>query len=395
VVSRRIKLRRAVSRLAIGLLLLLVIALAVPVAAGSMVTGTFSVIIIASNVSASNIGIDHADIAWDTNGDATSQVCYDTYSHENIADYAHQGNIDFALISHHSTQLTGLSSSTTYHYRVKSVSRVYGTEFIVISEDYTFRTKSRISGGGGGGGSPTLTLALAEAAGVTSSNIIIDSTGTALTGGQITTLDGKLSITVNTGTQLLDIAGQPLTSLTVSIPSSPVPPLLPVVIILAYDIGPGGATFTPPITLTMNYNPATLPAGVVESTLYIAYWDGSAWQALPSTVDTRVKTVTASLAHFTIFALMGQVISAPTPTPVPTPVPALTPTPTSTPTPTPTLTPTTTATPVFTPTPVPTSSSTPGFIGALARWWLILIFISLAAGIVLVIVLFIFRRRNK
>ena len=72
--------------------------------------------------------------------------------------------------------------------------------------------------------------------------------------------------------------------------------------------------------LTMKYDHATLPSGVLESTLYIAYWDGSQWQALPSTVDTQIGTVSAWLSHFSIWALMGKMtIPTPAQTTVPTP----------------------------------------------------------------------------
>ena len=107
------KLWRVRIRLALGMLMLLSSALAVPVVAGSAVlTGSFSVQLVASNVSASGIGDSYANISWETNGDATSQVFYDTATHANIDDYAYHSNTDTSPVSHHIVSLTGLSPST-------------------------------------------------------------------------------------------------------------------------------------------------------------------------------------------------------------------------------------------------------------------------------------------
>jgi hypothetical protein len=48
-----------------------------------------------------------------------------------------------------------------------------------------------------------------------------------------------------------------------------------------------------------------LPPGLTEPALYIAYWNGSTWTKLDSTVNTVAKEVTASVSHFTIFAIRG------------------------------------------------------------------------------------------
>ncbi|MCK4388143.1 MAG: hypothetical protein KAW00_05160, partial [Dehalococcoidia bacterium] len=84
-----------------------------------------------SDVSASNIGYHSATISWKTNGLADSLVEYGT-----TIDY---GYIVYSptLVSEHSITLTGLPSSTTYHYRVKSVT---ADGIQAISDDYTFTT---------------------------------------------------------------------------------------------------------------------------------------------------------------------------------------------------------------------------------------------------------------
>jgi len=69
------------------------------------------------------------------------------------------------------------------------------------------------------------------------------------------------------------------------------------------------------MTLTVKYDPAALPSEVAESGLFIAYWDGSKWSALSSTVDTQAKTMTAQVSHFSVFAVLGMVGGAATPKP--------------------------------------------------------------------------------
>ncbi len=46
----------------------------------------------------------------------------------------------------------------------------------------------------------------------------------------------------------------------------PTPPEDFSVIGLVYDFGPNGATFDPPITLTITYDPALIPEGLLKRT---------------------------------------------------------------------------------------------------------------------------------
>ena len=71
-------------------------------------------------------------------------------------------------------------------------------------------------------------------------------------------------------------------------------------------MGPSNSSFNPALTLTVKYDEASLPKGILESNLYIAYWTGTVWSALASTVDTQANTVSAPIAHFTTFAILGK-----------------------------------------------------------------------------------------
>jgi hypothetical protein len=177
-------------------------------------------------------------------------------------------------------------------------------------------------GEGGGGGSPQSKTVNTNGLS-TSTPLKIDANGVAQNSVRHTTNDGKASMEILAGTTLLNSLGSPLAILTaqagVSPPSAPSGQAL----IMAYNFGPAGATFNPSITVSMSYNPANLPADVVEANLYIAYYDGTDWVILESTVDPSTKTVSARVSHFSTFSLLGKIgqLSVPSPAPGASPSP--------------------------------------------------------------------------
>ena len=124
------------------ILLACVILQAVPVLAGNgTVTVSGTVPLVIYDVSASHVSFHNATISWKTNGDATSQVFYDTEFHSNLDDYRYSTRQRNNLVSEHKVRLVRLRSFTTYHYRTKSVAIVDDTQFIAISDGYTFTTR--------------------------------------------------------------------------------------------------------------------------------------------------------------------------------------------------------------------------------------------------------------
>ncbi|MFC1983654.1 right-handed parallel beta-helix repeat-containing protein [Chloroflexota bacterium] len=158
---------------------------------------------------------------------------------------------------------------------------------------------------GGGGGDSNVTISLTDL--VASRSLRVDNRGIVLYDSQIQTTDGKFSLDIGKGTKLLDSQSDPLESLSVVAEASP--PAVPSgkAIVMAYNFGPNGASFTPVITLTAAYDPQGLPQGVAERDLYIAYWDGSQWLTLETTVNTEANTVSCQLSHFTTFAVISAV----------------------------------------------------------------------------------------
>jgi len=105
-------------------------------AATGYTTITGSVPLVTYEVSTSRIGHFTATIAWKTNGAATSQVFYDTVTHDSITGYAYYTRERSASVENHKMTLSKLSPSTTYYYRVRSTAG--GVES--VSDEYTFTT---------------------------------------------------------------------------------------------------------------------------------------------------------------------------------------------------------------------------------------------------------------
>jgi len=172
---------------------------------------------------------------------------------------------------------------------------------------------------GDGVGAPPAIYVETNLFGITAS-FRISSAGEILKTIEATSEDGMLTITVPKGTIALDKDGKRLKSLQAAIDESP--PDLPedaYIIGLAYNFGPDGATFDPAITLTWSYDPEALPEGVAEEDLVLAHYDEEAgkWVEIECVVDTENNVITASVSHFTTFAIIGAI------TPPLPPVPAV------------------------------------------------------------------------
>src|SRR5947209_2853360 len=89
-----------------------------------------------SAVSASSITASGATIAWTTNETADSQVEYGL-----TTAYGSSTTLNPSLVTAHSQALSGLASSTLYHYRVKSKDAAGN---LATSGDSTFTTLDNI-----------------------------------------------------------------------------------------------------------------------------------------------------------------------------------------------------------------------------------------------------------
>ena len=87
-----------------------------------------------SSVSASNISSTGATISWTTNEPSDTQVEYGT-----TTSYGSSTVLNSSMVTSHSQNLTGLTPSTLYHYRVRSRDAAGN---LAVSADYTFTTSS-------------------------------------------------------------------------------------------------------------------------------------------------------------------------------------------------------------------------------------------------------------
>ncbi len=159
------------------------------------------------------------------------------------------------------------------------------------------------AGGGGGGGA---LLIRPKVTGLLAAPLLeLEPNGVIPVGCRLKTANSALTLYIAKGTKMLDSAGEPLELLSAVPEPSPPPP--PSVIILAYNLGQSGATFSPPITITFSYDPTKLPEGVAAEDLYIAYWDGSAWVPLATEINTMEREASCQTGHFTTFALIAPV----------------------------------------------------------------------------------------
>lgn len=238
---------------------------------------------------------------------------------------------------------------------------------------------------GGGGGTVTTTVSLSGVAG----SLTVNSAGVVQSTARLAGADGRFTIEIPVGTTLRTSAGAPLISMTVSV--SDTVPEAPTgkTIVFALDFGPDGATFEAPLTLTLNFNESDLPAGVPETDLVLAYWDGSQWVMLESTVDAETNTISAKVAHFTTFAVMAEE-EAPTPAPETIPTPG----PTPAPEPEPTIIPVPQPTPTPTPAPQPPPLPSPEASSAGANLGMIFGLIALVLVIIGGMTVFLLRRRT-
>ena len=135
----------------------------------------------------------------------------------------------------------------------------------------------------------------------------VDASGTVTTSKTVWSLDSHCRLVLEKGTTARTAAGDPLGYIEITEQQAPPsPPAGSGFVGIAYNFSPDGATFSPAVSITVSYSYEDLPAGASEQNLILAYYDADAgrWQELESTVDTGANTITASISHFTAFAVL-------------------------------------------------------------------------------------------
>jgi len=126
------------------------------------------------------------------------------------------------------------------------------------------------------------------------------SNGVLIAARELASTDGRVRLSLQADTTI-DMQG--MTQLGAATESNPPASNDNSTLVRAYSFIPSGATFSPAATMTLRYEATSLPAGVSESNLYIAFWNGTAWEKLNSAVNTVTKEVSAPVAHFSVFSI--------------------------------------------------------------------------------------------
>ena len=202
--------------------------------------------------------------------------------------------------------VNGKVINVSYTVGAAPIQDVAGNDAAALVNQAVTNNVALAGGGGGGEGGfvkPTLTGLVAT------TRLELGADGTVQATCQLKTSDGNLTLDIAKGIRLLDSLGKALKTLSVTLEPSPSPS--GEAIIVAYNLGLNGATFSPAITLIIKYDPATLPEGVAEKALYIAYWDGSKWIALTTTVNAEANNASCKPSHFTTFAVLAKLTPPP------------------------------------------------------------------------------------
>jgi len=120
--------------------------------------------------------------------------------------------------------------------------------------------------------------------------------------------DRKVTLSMISGTTLLDKDGKPLTFLQLQAdPNPPNPPADAQIIGTVYDLTPHGASLNPPLMLTLPYRPEDLPEDVQEKDLYIAPYDEeNGWgKSFYKKIDTENHKMTAQVSTFSKYAILA------------------------------------------------------------------------------------------
>jgi hypothetical protein len=186
-----------------------------------------------------------------------------------------------------------------------------------------------VGGGGGGGGSsggggstggsttptlPTPPRPPAPSTGTTQIAETLDSRGVTTAEVQAKSSDSKARLVLETQTRALDVSGNPLENISmVESTNTLTIAETQAIVSSVYDMGPDGATFEPPGSLTLDFNSNLLPEGTNRSNLKICTLNEETGQLDPilgCTVASDTDSVTGPLHHFSTFVVVAGIAPA-------------------------------------------------------------------------------------
>lgn len=217
-----------------------------------------------------------------TGADAISGVDFIRYSTD--------GGTSWTTVNSDTTNftITGIGNHNLGHL----VFDIAGNEYVLADQIFT------IDAPGAGGGSTGTT---GEAMGTVAS-LPIAPDGTLLADIEIVSPDGAMILQMLAGTQTLNADGTPATDFQI-LPAEGITAPDGYHMIAAYQLLSSGLTFSPGATLTISYDPATVPEG---STPVLAYFDETtgAWVEV-DTAEYVAGTITAQIGGAHTFAILA------------------------------------------------------------------------------------------
>ncbi|MBI4267224.1 MAG: S8 family serine peptidase [Chloroflexi bacterium] len=275
-----------------------------------------------SNLTAGTVTTNSIQLRWTARGnnaDNGTAATYDIrYSTADITADNWSSAIQFtgepvpsAAGSNETFTGSGLSAGATYYFALKTADQANNwSEISNVVRAATSSPPAEVGGSGGFGfGGVIFTL---PANGLNGTGPIINAvTGTTLNSATLETTDGDVSIGIAAGTKMLDKLGFAVNSISATPVETPPEAPPDSTVILSYELGPSGAQFNPPLTLTLAVDPKAVPAEAPLSLVYIAYWNGTEWIKLDSIFDLAANTVTAQARHFTEFAVIAETEKVP------------------------------------------------------------------------------------
>jgi len=116
--------------------------------------------------------------------------------------------------------------------------------------------------------------------------------------------DGIVTLGLEVTTRAAAADGTRIDLVTVTrIPDPPAPPPGDTLAI-AVDLGPSGATFDPPLLLSINYGILGLPSDTDAADIKLSVLINGKWQVIESTKDPKKQTINATISHFSQYAVL-------------------------------------------------------------------------------------------
>ncbi len=242
-------------------------------------------------------------------------------------------NLDFfEVTSPHGLSTFGLSQTTGSGNPLQLITLSVTTH---VSEPSQV-TESSDSGTGSGSGTGAAQVVVPATATATpaptltppdpgrSAKVYTNAEGVVTQAARLPSTDGRALITIGEGVVAKDAGGTSLAEITLKALAPENLPAVPpgssfTFAGMAYEIGPDGAIFSPPASLTF-----TLPQAQWGQDYSIKSFDRKSgiWQDLPTTFNATTGIVTAQVSHLSVFALFTQpraALSSPVATPLPVP----------------------------------------------------------------------------